>query len=1098
MLQLILGVAGTGKTTHMLQTLKEKAKEGERCIWLVPEQFSSSAETMVYNALKDKLSGRVEVVSFRTLAERILKACGGFALPIITDAGRVVFVRRAMDSLQDEIKTFARHRRNTAFCNMCADTISELKIAGVSAKLLGTIGRQEQDPKLQEMAIVFQAYEALIDGVAADPEDRLTYASKQDACAYFTNKICFIDNFDGFTAPEYAIIAQILQGCSQLYVGLCTNSYTEIDEGLGLFSPVRRTASRLFECAQKEGIQTKIPLVMEKQHRSNEQGLKAVHCVFEQPQKEGVKYETQGVFLTKATDEWQEIRLVAAEMRRLALQGVPYSRMALVCRDVESYKSVVRRELEAFEIPYFEDAPSTVEYTSAVAFIRKALEILRFGIATRPILGMLKSGLCGYTESEIYALENYLYTWERADWRQSFENNPLGLLANLDKEAEQQLATAERLRQAIVPVLQQFTKACRNQPVGVVSKQLYMLLNNFNAVENAEKAALVLEQAGETVLAETERRAWDVAMDLLDQMFLLVGEEVLAPAEYDDLFLLLVRSTDFGQIPQSLECTVFTSADRMRLADPDYCFVVGVCEGEFPMQVGYSGILTHTDREKLVEKGVEMPGSFQNRILLEEMFFYRALTSSRKGLYISWPARRGGVAKSISSSLEPVCAMQPPTLQLETIQLAATPKAAFDLLCETYRENTPEVATLQAALQKNNSEWTENALEMVEQVDNTGVFRVRDIEALRNATGSNITLSATRAERYYECRFSYYMERILRVRPRRKGELSPLESGTFIHYVLEHALKDAGSDFAVCSDLQLAELGAKHADVFITENFPENTRRSEYLLDEMKSSVARLLCFMRDAAAQSDFSVDALELSLADVEDGVMPLMVETPDGQTIRVTGQIDRVDVLEKDGKTYLCIIDYKTGAKEFNLEDLYCGLNMQMMIYMATLCKNAADKYPDAVPAGVLYLTSDPAPASGSRQDGETLVYKMDGLLLQDTQIVGAMDKSKSGVFLPVKYNKDGSLRKSKQLADYEKMGRIMKHVEKRLVEMSEGVYTGNFDAVPLVKTSRKPCTYCPYRAACRHEDGKNETSIAAPANVFEETEIAQPEEGGGTNE
>ncbi len=1085
MLQLVLGVAGTGKTSWMLEKMKQQAEQGKNCIWLVPEQFSSSAEMMTYKILGDELGGTVEVLSFRTLAERIFKACGGLHAKVLTDAGRVVFVRRALDALGSDLRTFSRHKRNTAFCNMCAETISELKTAGANAAILREVAKTAQEPKMEEFALILEAYEALLEDTSADPEDRLLQAAERADCGYFDNKICFIDNFDGFTSPEYAMLGQIIKGCEMVFAALCCDQLQEIDGGMGLFSPVRKTAMRLLRQAEKAGVKTLASEVLHRLHRAETSGPKAVAELLNGAGRDEIEVENEGLYFTRAQDEWEEVALIAAEMRQLAAQGVPYSRMALVCRSIEEYESVVRRQFGTYEIPYFVDASTTIEYTAPIAFIRASLEILRRGINGKTLLQLAKTDLCGFTKSEISAFENYLYTWEREDVRTPFLSNPKGLLVTMDGEARALLAMAEKVRLGLVAGLASFIKGGKKQSAAVLSKKIYLLLDAFDGAENAEQLAQAMEERGEFFFAETSRRAWDLSMDLLDQMSLLLGEEEVTAAEYDDLFLLLVRSTEFGQAPQALESVIFTSADRMRLADPDYCFVAGVWEGEFPKQVGYSGIFTHTDREKLVEHGVEMPGSFQNRTLLEEMFFYRAMTSARKGLYISWPARQKGGAKTVSASAEPIQELfSPKSLQPSFEKMASTPKAAFNLLCQEYREDTAEAASIAAALQNRKTEWEDSAMALLEAIDNDGSFPVGDLSAIEAITGSSMTLSATRAERYYECNFAYFMERILGVRPRRKGEISPLESGTFVHYILEKVLEEAGAEFGQKQDIWLEEKAAQHADEFIAKNLPDNTKRATFLLNEIKQSVGKLLLFMRDAAAESDFAVNAVELGIGDLEKGVPPLSVTTPSGKEIHVTGKIDRVDTYQREGKTYLCIVDYKTGDKKFSLEDVYCGLNMQMLIYMKTLCQNAGEIYPDSVPAGVLYLTGDPMPASGKRQEVAGPVYKMDGLLLEDASILRSMDKNGTGIFLPVKYNKDGSIRAGKRFASLEKMGRIFSHVEDLLVRMAQGVYNGEFNAVPLVKGGRRPCEYCSYKAACRHEDGRNEKTVQAPEHVFEE--------------
>jgi ATP-dependent helicase/nuclease subunit B len=1086
MLQLILGIAGTGKTTELLNRMEQRAKAGQRSIFVVPEQFSSSAEVMVYKVLGDTYSALVQVASFRTLAERVLKTAGGIEIPVLSDAARAVCVRRALDALGGEVRTFACQRRNAAFCALCADTINELKTAGATPGVLRRVGAQTGEDKLTELALIFEAYEVSISNVAMDPQDRLGLAAQRAGDEYFEGMHCFLDNFDGFTSPEYKLLRQMLRCAEGVSVALCCDGLAETSGGLGLFSPVRRCAARLFDEARTAGTATAAPRVLSTLRRTGAAGLTTLNMLFacdEEPKAP----QSEGLTLTECETEWEECRLAAAQMHALACQGVPYSRMAVVCRNVEEYESGMRRAFALFDIPYFVDAPTTIEYTPPVAFMRAALRLLREGVGSVPVLALLKTGLCGYTESEIAALENYVYTWSpRAEeWRRPFENNPAGLLQPQDEAAQQALVSAEKLRGEVVPKLEGFVRRGRKNTVEQLSKNLYFLMDKFDAPKHADEMVARLREQGEVAYADKSRRAWDVAMGLLDEMAALAGGEALDAGEYDELFLLLVRATDFGQAPQVLECAIFTSAGRMRLADPQYCFVLGVAEGMFPMQVGYSGLLTHTDREALVNEGLELPGSFENRVLLEEMFLYRALTSAREGLYVSWPVRFGGAPKSMAAALQRVwTALAPPPLALPLALQAATPGAAFDALAVRWRDNTGDAAALYKALRQRPE--NEGKLRLLRAVDNSGTFAIQDGEAIRRVVGSSMSVSATRAEQYYNCHFAYYMERVLRARPRRRAEVSPTESGTFVHHVLERVLAEAGGGFRNYTDEAVTEAANRHADAFIGEFLLPATRRAAHLLGRIKGVIVQLLCFMRDGAAVSDFEVDALELPIGDKAEGVQPLTVTTPAGRTIRVSGVIDRVDALKCGGKTYICVVDYKTGSKEFRLEDVYCGLNMQMLIYMDALLKNAKERYPDAVPAGVLYLKGDPAPKTGPRTGEEGPVFKMDGLLLRDEEVLRAMDYTGEGVFVPVGFKKDGMLKAGKQLASLQKIGRIARHVNRLVAEMADGVYDGNFAARPQVRSNTRPCDWCAYRAACRHEDGRNETAIRAPEGVFEQEE------------
>ena len=79
MLQLILGRAGSGKTTELYRRIGQVAEAGGQAILLVPEQFSFENERELYLRLGPELSSRVEVLGFGRLCDNVFRYYGGLA-----------------------------------------------------------------------------------------------------------------------------------------------------------------------------------------------------------------------------------------------------------------------------------------------------------------------------------------------------------------------------------------------------------------------------------------------------------------------------------------------------------------------------------------------------------------------------------------------------------------------------------------------------------------------------------------------------------------------------------------------------------------------------------------------------------------------------------------------------------------------------------------------------------------------------------------------------------------------------------------------------------------------------------------------------------
>lgn len=212
MLTLILGPSGSGKSVRLREELRQRARSRQRSILIVPEQFTSSTEGALYHALGDELSAYVESYSFTSLAETLLRRYGGAAVPTLSEAGRAVLVRRAMDEMMDKVVYYSRQRRSAAFCQKAAETISELKSAGIRPETLADYANAPgaDKDKLGELALIFGTYETLLAQTAMDPGDRVELAAKSLDQAFFAGRTVYIDEFDTFNHSKRAMLAAML------------------------------------------------------------------------------------------------------------------------------------------------------------------------------------------------------------------------------------------------------------------------------------------------------------------------------------------------------------------------------------------------------------------------------------------------------------------------------------------------------------------------------------------------------------------------------------------------------------------------------------------------------------------------------------------------------------------------------------------------------------------------------------------------------------------------------------------------------------------------------------------------------------------------
>lgn len=308
--------------------------------------------------------------------------------------------------------------------------------------------------------------------------------------------------------------------------------------------------------------------------------------------------------------------------------------------------------------------------------------------------------------------------------------------------------------------------------------------------------------------------------------------------------------------------------------------------------------------------------------------------------------------------------------------------------------------------------------------------------------------------------------------------MNPMQSGTIIHYVLEQIIKSNGkAGLIAMSDDDVENEIKKYLNDYLESlmaNSEEFTPRLKYQFMRLARVLVRVVLRIKEEQAHSDFEPKAFELKIGDETDGepVKSKLLQLPDGGTISIKGAIDRVDTYTENGKQYVRVVDYKTGNKTFSLNHIMYGINLQMFIYLFTLCES--DHTLSGINAGVLYLKSGRNVFSyKSKADNATISadenkeFQMLGVVLNDdkNQIAEHMEYELEGKYIPVKYRKESV---TGDIVSLEELGKISNKIDSLIVEMGDSLHKGNIAQNPIkLSNHRFPCEFCDYKEVCKNK-------------------------------
>ncbi len=1078
MLQLVLGRAGSGKTRFLRELLVKKSKtESKSPIMLVPEQYSFETEKAFLQLAGPVGAGKIRVLSFTRLAEAVFRKEGGFAGRRLTDGGRRVLMSCAVEACEDQFETYTAAAKNGRITELMLTAVDEMKLCGISPEMLAQTAQllkgRGLGRKLSELSLIYGAFDALVEASYLDSRDDLTrLAEALKTSDFFENTVVAVDSFEGFTAQEMRVLAEILQRAKEVSVSLCTDDLP--DEGTGLFALVNRTKERLLSAAREYGVKVEPPVFLTGAPRFQNEELKLLEAQLFCAWESLSGGEARHIRMFCAKDPSEEVEYCAATIRNLvAEEGYRYRDFTIVCRLPERYSGILGAELEKRQIPCFLSQPNRVDAEPVCRFLLGAFQAVQSGFSTADLLEMLKTGVSGFTSQEISDLENYAFLWrlKGRDWREEFTRHPKGFGRDWLQEDKEELLKLNELRIRLISPLLLFWAKTGDASGEEISQAAYDLLSDYGVQENLLSYCGELSRAGEQGLSDKQLRVWELLMELLDQMYSILGSRKISRERYYDLLREVISAQDVSEIPQTVDQVIFGTPEQVRQSSPKVTFLLGAAQGEFPLAPRPSGVFSDTERKELIALDLPLGDPLEQRTLEERYLAYSAACSPSERLYLSYPRRAEGEEKEPGELLSCVQAVFPDSRiqrALPDEYFANSREAAFSRMAARFRENTPQAAALRALFRED--PLYEGRIRALQRAGNGGSDRIEDQTLSKELFGRAPYLSATQIETYHSCKFRYFCRYGLNAKERRPAEVDVMQYGTLMHFLFEKIFSVPAHQRALWTQEELKSTVEELIVSYARENLGGFSRlgsREQYRLKRLERSAVLLIRHVEEELKQSKFEPEYFELHLGSRAD-FPPLKVETGEGESVLVGGTIDRVDVFREGKDRYVRVVDYKTGKKDFHLSDVLHGLNMQMLVYLAALVESGR-----AIPAGVLYMpAAEPSvsvpkgmeKSAAEKEAGKSL--RMSGVVLKNTEIIAAMEAGAQGRFIPAALNKKGEFTKGSSVLTEEELLRVLDHSRRLIATMVRELYRGNVEALPNL-TNQRACKFCPYQAVCAKE-------------------------------
>ncbi len=1081
MIEFVYSLGRDNKREYILRKMRDSLENGQKILLIAPEQQALMWDTLVANSLPASAAFKVETLSFTRLADTVFRRYGGCAKNYITEPKKALVMWKALTSVRDNLKIFGRGREDR-YVPLLLNAVSEARLYSQTPASLMDVyeklsdeGREEGIGfRLHDLSLIWAAYDVLLHESYDDPEEIAdALCATLDRVNCFEGYTVIVDSFYTLTPKERSIVARFFRDADEVVVTFALSA----DDRDSLHTEhIRNHKNLLAKTAARMGQDVKIVSLQESGEAPEIEYLKENLWKYT---AEAYNGEAENVKIYTVGDRHDEAAVCAARICSLVREGARYGDIAVVAADIEALRGIIDTHLSAMGIPVYMSAKSDLTAQSVMRLVISACKVAAYGWKREDVIACAKTALTGLSAEECDALEQYTEKWrlrgKKAFCCEGWNMNPDGYTDRLSPWGAELLMLANRAREAIIPPIEELSRHLRGT-VREAAEAVYTLLCEFSVYGQIKAEVARLRGESRGAEAQEKEQVWGAVISVLDTLVEAAGDTKTDAIRFAHLLEQTASSIEIGTIPDSLDQVVLSSAGSARLDGVRHMIILGACEGEFPATPGDNGFFTQRDKDVLSPMGIELSPGMESRRSEELYRFYAAVTAPSETLSIIIPQSDSGSVKHISSGALRIMKLLPKAeikkdAHLDYSFLIQNEAAArYYLPALRGTEEGAALETLISGFGSENGQMSANE-EFVSPERADAVF------------GDKMVLSQSKLECFKDCPQSYYLKYVLNLDDGENVKISPSDVGNFVHKILEDFLrevKEQNIDYPI-SDTWTRETAERLIENYIKTVSPENAGgRLAYLFKRVERSLMLYISSLNAEFSQSEFKPYDFEMRVG--SEALPPLEIPLGDGSVMSMIGIVDRLDSYKENDKVYIRVADYKTGAKKFKLEEVVGGRNVQLLLYLFSICscpdcdfrREIAPNGEELVPAGAVYFAARPGEASSGvpvkSEDARAIVEKeisRTGIVLSDEHIIRAMEPSGEGKYVPASFKTDGTLSKRSSVASREEMDEIRDALCGAIRETGEKMKSGECSASPEDHDGRSPCEYCKMRPVCRRD-------------------------------
>ncbi|GAB4131127.1 MAG: helicase-exonuclease AddAB subunit AddB [Ignavibacteriales bacterium] len=652
------------------------------------------------------------------------------------------------------------------------------------------------------------------------------------------------------------------------------------------------------------------------------------------------KFKADRIYRIKAENRLNEIEIIAKEIKTLILeQDVDPNEICVAFNLIENYSEIVREVFHANELPVNLTDRFLLNRSLPIISLINILEILESNFHYKSISRAFSNSLISHSidlNNLIKFSRKYKLTSNYNRWIELIE------IAKSKSHEEDFNYDLQKVRDDIGFIKNLVAPFEKRATLKIFLEKFRDLLAKLNLIQNSLKLS--------PEVAEKNIRSIEVFFDSIHLMTELI-EKNSPDKEYDlSLFLDIIRRvanhTRFNVKERQEQSILVTSINEIRGMNFDYLFVAGLSNKDFP---------TKYSPELIASKNLAFGEMYH--LQKERFYFYQAISSWNKNLYLSFPSSDNNAELVESNFLVELSEI----IELKSLSdekfkdYIFTLDDEYKLIGQVGIDSLKNYQSLFKLSQENFKLIHDKlAIENIKKQNSDNEYQGNLNFDLRNEPeGSqlpeaiwNKEFSATEMETFSKCGFQYFMKNILKIYEEEEPTemLESLELGNYLHRIFFEFFVELRKRGLIISKSNEKEFSEIKKILFATAErvIPDEIKNSNFAFYEIEKIFGLggnkddsiLMHFLNEEKINNnDFTPEFFEVAFGrinafetDYELGSKePVIIDE-----IKFKGKIDRIDLQKNDERKSFNIVDYKLGNRKPSRIDVLDGISLQLQIY------------------------------------------------------------------------------------------------------------------------------------------------------------------------